>query len=342
MKIAFSICNIGFGHVTRSLRIIDELEDRGHEVYVMAGSPQDEFVRNKGYETFTISRSLNLYNGLGKRWSRTLLFLSSATPKVSLSALKSRKVIKRMDPDILVSDSELSSVLSTGDLNKVFITHQPGLFVGERMSKFSILWRKVIKGCEKVIVPDVIDVDIPKDMEGMSEKVGPIAEDIEEDRSTLKERLNIDDGTVLLLPSFSKEQRYSKMKEVEGLDHDFVFLGQDRNMERKNIRFKKRDDVSSSCEYIKASDFVIVSGYTSLMESVYYNKPVFMVPTQLEQEFVAKLGSRAGVLNKGRFERKAIIDFLEDKKLHDRMSEKQKRFGENGTQDAADVIEDAA
>lgn len=339
MKIVFSICNIGFGHVTRSLRIINELDERGHEVYVMVGSPYDDFMRDRGYRTFTLTKSMDLYEGVGERWKGTLLFSSASTVKFSLSILKARKTIKKVDPDVLVSDSEPSSILSTRNVKKAFLTHQLNLFVGDRMSKFNIVWKKILKICDKVIIPDVVGIDVPKDMKGKSEKVGPLTNVIDQERDKLREKLGMERETILVIPSFSKRERHRKIDAVKDMDYDFIFLGQEKSERVGNVELKRKEEVESPCEYIKASDSVILSGYTSLMESVYYRRPVFVVPTQLEQEKVAELGKKNGILEKGRFTRDEIEKFVKNRELQEKIKKNQSTYHSNGARKAADVIE---
>lgn len=339
MRIAFSVCNIGFGHSTRSLYVMEELKKRGHNIHVMVGKPYDEFFRKRGYDTTTLHKPMNLYEDVGKNFKKTVKFSYRSTPKLFSSIVNARKIIKKTDPDLLVSDSEPGSVLSTRSVKKVMITHQPELFVRDRLSRVNVVWRKVLGRCERVVVPDVIGVPVPGEIEDRVERVGPLADEVEEGTKELRERFGMAGGTVLMLPSFTGKEHEKALRVARSLDRNFVFLGQEETKEMENVKLKKKEDVENSCEYIKASDVVVLSGYTSLMESVYYQKPVFLVPTQFEQRKVGELGKVKGILEVGGLSAPEISSFLENEKLRKEIRRGQSRYQSNGANECADIIE---
>lgn len=340
MEIAFSICNIGFGHSTRSLYVIKELERRGHEVHVLVGKPYDEFFRDKGYNTTTLTKSMNLYESVGRSWRKTLKFSSKNISKVSSSVVKARKIIKNIEPDLLVSDSEPGSIFSTREVKKIMLTHQPELFVKEDLSKLNFLWKRVINRCEKVIVPDVIGLEIPKNINDKAEKIGPLFDEIEGGKGELRNKFQIKGKTALMMPSFASAKEKDKALNIaKSLEANFIFLGQKENRRKGNVRLLKKEDVTRPCAYIKASDLVILSGYTSLMEAVYYQKPVLLIPTQTEQKKIAELGERENILESGTLKRKTIKKFIEDEELHRRIKKGQKKYHKNGVKEAVDIIE---
>lgn len=338
MKIAFTICNIGFGHATRSLNVVRELDRRDHEIHVLIGKPYDQFFRKKGYNTITLTEPMNLYEGVGSSLVDTLKFSAESFPKGFLTFLKSRKELKGLQPDILISDSEPASLISVGGVKKVMLTHEPTLYLS-KFSRLNDIWNKILHRCDKIIIPDVIDLEIPEKLDDISERIGPLFHKIEERKKELKDKLGYKGKTGLIIPSFASSKKSEIYKELEGMNHNLIFLGQDRNERMGNIVLKKREDVENPCEYIKMSDFVILSGYTSLMEAVYYQKPVLMIPTQHEQKKVAKKGERNGILKMGKFSRQDIKSFIEDKKSWKEMMNNQEKYHRSGAKEAADIIE---
>ena len=77
-----------------------------------------------------------------------------------------------------------------------------------------------------------------------------------------------------------------------------------------------------------------------MMEAVYHRKPVFMIPTQFEQECIAELGEVSGVLVRGSVSNlKGLENLMEDKTLRRRIVKNQKRFRRNGVREAVRLIE---
>lgn len=342
MKIAFSVCNIGFGHSTRSLNIMEELKERGHKMIVLVGEPYDDFFRRRGYETITLTKSINIEGKVGENIPKTLKFSSKMSSKVVSSAVTSRKVMRKFDPDLIVSDSELGSLFSTRSVKKVMLTHQPELFVEGKISKLNKIWRKVFKFSDRIIVPDVVGLNIPDKLRHIMERVGPLFSKVKENREELREKFEMEGKIVLMMPSFANTKKGKIFEMVKSLDKgsSFIFLGQDKNKNIGNkVRLVKKELVENPCAYIKASDMVVLSGYTSLMESVYYQKPVLMIPTQIEQKKIAELGEENKILMKGEFERDVLKSFIERDELHEEMTENQKKYHSNGAEEAADIIE---
>lgn len=338
MRIAFVICNIGFGHATRSLNIIHELEKRGHEIHVLIGKPYDSFFRERGYKTHTITEPIDLYKGVGESIRKTIKFSMESFPKSLKTFLMARKIIKRIDPDALVSDSEPATIISVRNIKKVIITHQPNVQM-VTFSKADYVWGKILEKCDKVLVPDVIGVKIPENLQENAEKIGPLFEEIDEDMDEIRKDIGVDDGFGLVIPSFAHKNKSEAIDEVSGLDCDFIFLGQDKNEKIENVALKKREDVKTPCKYIKAANFVILSGYTSLMEAVYYQKPVLMIPTQMEQRKIAEKGQENGLLKVGKFRRDDIKSFIENRDGWEEMVKKQRKYHKSGVKEAAEIIE---
>lgn len=320
------------------MNIIRELEERGHEIHVLIGKPYDSFFREKGYNTHTITEPMDIYAEVGNSVRKTLKFSVESLPKSLKTFLMAKKIIKKIDPDLLISDSEPATLVSVRNVKKIILTHQPNLYM-ITLSNLDHFWNKILEKCDKILVPDVINVEIPKGLQGTAERIGPLFEEIEEEEEGIKKEIGVDDDYGLVIPSFAHKNRSETVEEVRGLDYKFIFLGQDKNEKIENVILKKRNDVKKPCKYIKAADFVILSGYTSLMEAVYYQKPVFMIPTQMEQKKVAKEGEKNGILKVGKFTREDIKSFIEDGGSQKEMAQKQKRYHRNGAKEAADIIE---
>ncbi|MCD6368057.1 MAG: hypothetical protein J7L45_03150 [Candidatus Aenigmarchaeota archaeon] len=345
MRIAYAICNIGFGHSTRSLNIINLLRKRGHEIEIIIGEPYNEFFKDKGFKTHRIHSPIKLHESTGSSMLKTIEFINRSASKYMVSTIRVKKILKRINPDILVSDSEISSLLNSRKIKSALISHQMNIFsevVNEESNK---IWHKFIRRyVDVMIVPDILDMEVPKKIKDIVVKVGPLFEMVKERKSKLKKKLRIKGKTSVFIPSFAntnRKQIIHKLVDIsEDLGWNFILLGQEMDKKIKNVRLIKRRNDLVPCEYIKASDFSVVSGYTSLMESVYYQKPIFFIPTQTEQKIIGRLGEKNGILKVGSFDNiEELKSILTDKSAQKEMVRNQKKYRIDGNKQSVEIIE---
>lgn len=345
MKIAYAVCNIGFGHSTRSLNIMNILRKRGHEVEVLVGKPYDKFFTEKGFKTHQISSPIKLYESVGSSLLKTTKFLNKSLPKYLVSAIKIKKILKKVNPNVLVSDSEISSLINSKKIKSVLISHQMNLFSEVVEKNSNKVWHKFIKRyVDVMIVPDILGMKVPEKIKHKVIKVGPLFDKITKSKSKLRRELDIKGKTSILMPSFANTNKsyvISKLAELtKEMEWNFILLGQDKNKKIGNVKlFKKRADLRP-CKYLKAGDLSVVSGYSSLMESVYYQKPVFFIPTQTEQRIIGRLGSKNGILKLGSFEKLEYLKrFMNDRKTQKEIIKKQKKYRIDGNKQSVEIIE---
>ena len=337
MRILFAICNIGFGHVSRSLALIKELEAR-HEIFVAVGKPYARYLRELGYNAREIYAGITLGQEVGKRMLATLLFLNRASP-ILLSLRYVKRMIAEINPELIVSDTELVVPFANRFSKRarvVMITHQPNIFTKVFRRATNALWHRYLnRCCDAILVPDVVGIPLPERIGKKTKIIGPLFHRV-------KRKVKFRRKTVVIVPSFASVSEYERLVEFaeRNKEWDFVFLGQSAEKRTGNVILKKKENVKNPCEYISAAEIAVVSGYSALMEAVYYRKPVFMIPTQFEQECIAELGEASGVLVRGSVSNlKGLENLMEDKTLRRRIVKNQKRFHRNGVREAVRLIE---
>jgi uncharacterized protein (TIGR00661 family) len=341
-KILFSCMSIGLGHATRSLAVADELRKRGAEILFCIGKPYDEFVRSRGYEVTVISPEIKLSSKVGENLTETIKFINENAKNAVKSSINLREAFKNFEPDIVVSDSEPTSMFVSKLLNSkipvVMILHQPKLFVNIFSSSINKIWAAFInKYSDKILLPDVVGLDIPEMLMQKTKRIGPIFRPV-------SKKIKMKKKTILFIPSFASSNKTENIKKIETLasfhkDWDFVILGQDKGKKINNVLIKKKENVKNSCDFIASSGIVVLSGYSSLMEAVYYQKPVAMIPTQLEQRKISEIGEKSGILIKSSFEDLSPIEnLMSNSELRKTISRNQKKYHIDGSKQAAAEI----
>lgn len=164
MKILLFICGEGLGHTGRCLSLGKEFLAAGHEVNFGAYGYSKELVQKSGYSAYEIPPEIKLAGesgtfDIGKSIKETLNNLSPSGFRKLL------KLIKELDPDVVLSDGYYSGILAA-QIRKVpvyFIGHQfnmeeffqkKGLFVGAAGKLARRFYNHIFSSVDGIIVPD--------------------------------------------------------------------------------------------------------------------------------------------------------------------------------------------
>ncbi len=317
MRIYFGINGIGRGHAIRSFRLAERLSQNGYEVYMSSyGDGYDtlrilnsaarccKIVKLEGYTYAWLSKKLD--------WKRTALkgiFNSNRLFKHFLDELNN---IYTVDPDVVISDSRISTCLASMFLNKKYllISNQLGVFHTNDFLRyfirrfFSYLWGQP----ENIFVTDLPPPytisyvnsaslsNLFKNMEYVglllnSENVKPIKYDSRD----------IDVLFIISAPSGDRESFYlDTLRVARELGHrgyTVTIIGHGSRVGNVGP-ISIEGWVDNSLDYLSRSKFVVLrGGQTAILESILHEVPMLVVPApnQTEQEGNAVSVNRLGV-----------------------------------------------
>jgi len=348
MRILFACCNIGFGHLSRSLALAEELrKHKNVEVAFAIGRPYDEYLKNNtDYRTFRLYRSIPLSSSAGLSLGSTVSFARDIIRNFVIYPARIKQIIEVYKPDLILSDSELL-VPAIGKFHikkyrkpAIMITHQPKLFT--KYKRANRLWKFYLKKAFKIIlVPDVVGVDVPEEIREKTIRTGAMAKSVKYDKTQMRRKLGLR-KSVCIIPSFASANTIARLKFLRAIKKiasgnknlDFVILGQRENRQSENVILRKMSD-TNPLEYMAAADLVVLSGYTALMEAVMMRRPILLIPTQAEQREIGKLGEKNGILVSGKIAE--VERIINDKRVMTKMINNQKKIS-SGIREMANAV----
>jgi len=319
-RIYFAPCGIGLGHAGRCLDVAKRLRAEGFDIIFSTYSDALPFIEHEGFE-LRVAPSVEYWtwpDGTVDPW-RTLKWMSGKLLGWFARQVKFEvKQIAAFDPDLVFSDTRLSTIIAAKLTGKAVITMlnqshliTPG-FVHYRILPtlsdiFSLTFLSPVWGAnDKVVVPDnpppytisISNLQIPKPFRKKLKYVGPILPvrpDELPSADELREKMGLDSRPLI----------YGA---VSGPKHERKWLGE------KLIRFlsdlpKEYQAVLSlgingdgakplrkgsltvykwipdRFELLKACDLVIGRGsHNTMMQALAYGKPMLLIPAQEQTE----------------------------------------------------------
>ena len=164
MKLLILICGEGLGHTSRCLALGKELISAGYETHFGAYGYSKELIEKTGYSAHEIPSEIKLIGKAG-----TLDFTGSieATLKSAdiLGGPKLLKMIKDIDPDVVISDSyylgtlaaftlriPVYLIINQSNMEEFFKNRGVSLrILGELTKK---LYNQIFEKVDKIIIPD--------------------------------------------------------------------------------------------------------------------------------------------------------------------------------------------
>jgi UDP-N-acetylglucosamine--N-acetylmuramyl-(pentapeptide) pyrophosphoryl-undecaprenol N-acetylglucosamine transferase len=256
-----------------------------------------------------------------------------------------RGFIQLDDNGLVVSDEDFASI-SIGNEKKrkcIFITDiVKTSFIKTRLlsifeSKLNKSMQDMIKGCDRVIVPE------HGEDQGNISYVGPIVRNVSTlNRSELRKRLGMNKRTIVTSIGGTDSGRFLINKVItvhqrlrKRLDTDlFVISGPSLALKNSNDDFKNFGSVENLHEYIYASDLVIsLAGRSTIDESIIYGTPGIFIPIKnhFEQEENARLMGY-------KYEDILRLESLIEDKITSAASRPDVNADQSGARKAADII----
>lgn len=321
MKTLFMVCGIGFGHASRTHKIIDKLMGMGHEVYIIASGDATQYFREAGLK--------NLFNipGMMIKWSEaglsplysSLHYIRRIRYYKAIIHLE-RRLIDRLKPDVIIIDSRPLSQLSTriyGGIPKIVLTNQLSISSNNDILNRLIIYRwfpKIWQYSDRIAILDlpppytityknIVDVlaSYPKYLTPKIVFTGPII-DVPE-RNILGWERPWDVGFYISAPHYDKKVFSRDVLKVV------------RKLNKYSVRVSLGDPEMRSIDIIRdglcisgwvedkysflgsVKIVVLRGGQTSIFESIYMATPMIVIPpiNQTEQIENANRISELGI-----------------------------------------------
>ena len=316
VRVFFSPCGMGLGHVGRALPIADELRGRGAEVMFSTYLEGVDYVRRRRFRVVS-SPPLSLESDSTGRVDMRASAISqgvSALPRFMQQVTAEIEFMKAFRPDVVLSDTRLSSVVA-GKLLGLPVALMLNQFMPILpRSDFNASLLKLVDGSvltllgrgwaasDVILIPDFPEpytisrgsLRIPKPYKRLVRMVGFILprgpEDVE-DTGRVREEAGASEGQRLIYaaisgPAQEREPLVRLLRPMfEGFPEGYrvvMSLGRPDggSTPSRSGALTAIPWVVDRFEYLKACDLVVCrGGHNTIMQSICYGKPAMIVPT---------------------------------------------------------------
>ena len=314
-KIYMSPCGLGLGHIGRLHPIADELRRRGADVVFSTYLEGYDYALKHG---FPVARSPHLHmstvNGKIDLKITSVTQGLPALPRFARQTNIEMEYIKDYGPDVVVSDSRLSSIFAAKMLRipTALILNQfqpivPRSRHNFRLSKIAdgVLLTLIGRGwatSDVIMIPDfpepytisIESLRIPQPYRPLIRLVGSIIPRQPSEirgRDEIREEIGIDDGQKLILAAISGPEQ-ERLPLIGDLKHIFEGFPDDyriiMSMGYPNGGSEQYSSgplttvnwIPDRLEHLKACDLVVSrAGHETIMQSICFNKPQILIPT---------------------------------------------------------------
>lgn len=316
VKVYFSPCGMGLGHVGRALPVAEELVRRGAEVMFSTYLEGVDYVRRKGLPVVS-SPALSLASdSMGRIDLRATVATQGvhALPRFMQQVAKEMEYMKAFGPDVVVSDTRLSSVVA-GKLIGLPVALMLNQFMPMvPRSEQNLMLSKILDGgiltllsrgwgaSDVILIPDfpepyTISLDslrIPKAYRHLVRMVGfilPRKPEEVEDTGRVREEAGATGGETLIYAAISgpRQEREPLIRLLRPVLEEFpdgykVVMsmgdpdGGSNPVSSGNLTAIPW--VLDRYEYLKACDLVVCrGGHNTIMQCISYGKPSILIPT---------------------------------------------------------------
>jgi len=335
MRVQFSPCGIGLGHVGRCVPVARKLEKRGVQVLF---STYREGVRYAQQEGFPVVEAPPI--GFMVEPDGTVDFKQTAVNPgpffASFTLLKQLdaeiKIMQAFEPDVVLSDSRISPLIAAKLLSipTVCILNQFQVIVPRRTRFLRLaklvdagalaLIGKIWTSCIRVLIPDFLppytlsigNLRIPTSYQKGVKLIGPLLSTRPNELPSQKEvrkRLGLSEDKSIIFAPISgpvKERAYFTgilRRVFRNFPDDYqivISLGYPNTTIEplQNGNLTVYNWIPNRFEYLKACDVVVSrAGHGTLTQSISYGKPLILVPTpnHTEQLNNARVAAEMGV-----------------------------------------------
>jgi len=323
---------IGLGHVTRDIAIVKNLKDFSFNF--VTGSGAAKILKKINYNVNDVYNppSFVVENGVLNNQTK---WLWSYYQYYKNCKNISKKIIKKNNSELIISDEDFASLTNAQELKipNILITDvletkfTKGIasFIEKKMNKSMM---NIIKNCDAVIIPENgEDVDNIR-------RIGPIVREINLSREELRKKFLFNKKTILISVGGTDAGLFLIKKSIESilkLNLDIeIILVTGPSITKKFDNVKNLGFVDNLHELIYASDVVIsLAGKSTIDEANAYGTPGIFIPIKdhFEQENNSKNeGFSFNDINK--------LDEL----ILEKLEKKRNKVNANGAELAAEII----
>ena len=323
---------IGLGHVTRDIAIVKNLKDFSFNF--VTGSGAAKILKKINYNVNDVYNppSFVVENGVLNNQTK---WLWSYYQYYKNCKNISKKIIKKNNSELIISDEDFASLTNAQELKipNILITDvletkfTKGIasFIEKKMNKSMM---NIIKNCDAVIIPENGEnVDNIR-------RIGPIVREINLSREELRKKFLFNKKTILISVGGTNAGLFLIQKSIESilkLNLDIeIILVTGPSITKKFDNVKNLGFVDNLHELIYASDVVIsLAGKSTIDEANAYGTPGIFIPIKdhFEQENNSKNeGFSFNDINK--------LDEL----ILENLEKKRNKVNTNGAELAAEII----
>lgn len=286
-KVLFSPLNWGFGHVSRSIALLDQLIRQGNTIVIACDASQEQiykeyfpeltYERHEGYP-FDFKGKGHFAWDLALRGSKLRLRLRSEPREVS-------NLVKKHKANLIISDHRYGFYVK--GIPAIFITHQYNLPVKWYQAPVDIIHKKLMKRFGQIWIMDYADSRLAGKLSVSLEAqsvayIGPYS------RFSLYE--DVPKKTVNKIAIISGPQVYAQQfVDWVTKEHPDATLICDENIstpqntKRFSGSWRHQDD-----QILKAKHIISRSGYSTIMDAHFLGISTTLVPTpgQAEQLYL--------------------------------------------------------
>lgn len=293
-RIIYGIQSDGLGHYSRSKLIIDHLLSVGHSVKILtAGRPY--ILMNKLYDVEKIQALNTVYKNNGVNYAKTVQeFLSNSTKRINEAKVKIKKIFKKFEADLVISDMEMFSS-KIGISNKIPIIYIDNIHcfcytdaskdltslghqILKQIAKFVNIQTPNSKYVKKYFITSFFDAN-PKPRKKAEMIPSLIRDEIIQAKKTKTK------NHIFVYQTTNTNKKLPKiLKSIS--DEIFIIYGFNKNLKDKNLEFKKTSIDNSFMKDLASAKAIITNGGFSLMsEGIFLKKPILSNPLrgQVEQ-----------------------------------------------------------
>ncbi|MFA5745938.1 MAG: MJ1255/VC2487 family glycosyltransferase [archaeon] len=284
MKIIYALNSDGFGHVTRSIPIIDHLLKKGHKIQIITDESVANFLEKKypNIKIDVVKQPVFVYSKEGVKLAKS--FFGWFNAKNAKNLTQTTKIIYNYKPDIIISDLERYTLWAGKmlEIPTIEIDNHATIFRGdvEFKAKDSGDFFQA-KAVSKLVYPFAnyyfglcfYRTNIVKKN---TEVFDPIFMD------EIKKFKSKDKGYILVYNRFMEKTNVTPvLKKIK--TEKFIVFGYNQDKIDGNITFKKNEP--NLFKYISECKAIITNGgHTLITEALYFKKPIYSIPMKHQFE----------------------------------------------------------
>ncbi len=377
-NIYFSPCGIGLGHVGRTLPIAEEFRRRGAEIMFSTYLDGVDYVRKRGFPVVS-SPALSLASDSTGRIDLRESMVTQGVPalfRFMQQVMSEMEYMKAFEPDVVVSDSRLSSVFAGKllGLPVALILNQFQPMVPR--SEQNLILSRIIDGgiltligrgwgaSDVILIPDfpepyTICLDslrIPKPYKHLVRMIGfilPKKPEEVNDTDEVREEASATEGQRLIYAAISgpKQEIFPLIKWLRPIFERFpkdyrvvMSMGQPDggSIPTTSGVLTTIPWVTDRYKYLKACDIVVCrGGHNTIMQSICYQKPSIIIPTpsHTEQYANARRARELGVaeaIHQQDLSKERLLELAETLLTEERYRERLSEINSKGFADGVE------